>query len=215
MARFAGDIFHVRAAVRDVSRSLRVQPNDFAPLSGMAGSSSAMTAIVTSSRFPHELAPIYRGRYERRRKRIVSAKPSSRRRHCKFREPRHGRDRPQDQRRRHQPALQLGPRAAGARHHGRRFRGARRLPPPASLSAGARAPGAGEIRARRAARLRRQQHPLHHLDQDRRMGARQALPLGAAHARQRRPDPVGFRLGRRASQTLCAVAEAGELQGRA
>ncbi len=78
----------------------------------------------------------------------------------------------------------------------------------------ARQAGAGEIRARRAAGLRRQQYPLHHLDQDRRMGARQALPLGAAHPR-RRPDPVGFRLGRRAPQALHAVAQAGELQGRA
>ena len=78
----------------------------------------------------------------------------------------------------------------------------------------ARQAGAGEIRARRAAGLRRQQHPLHHLDQDRRMGARQALPLGAAHAR-RRADPVGLRLGRRAPQALHALAQAGELQGRA
>ena len=38
--------------------------------------------------------------------------------------------------------------------------------------------GAGEVRPRRAAGVRRQQHPLHHLDQDRRMGARQALRAG-------------------------------------
>ena len=42
-------------------------------------------------------------------------------------------------RRGHQPALQLGPPSAGARHHGRRFRGARRLPPPAPLPARPRA----------------------------------------------------------------------------
>jgi hypothetical protein len=53
-----------------------------------------------------------------------------------------------------------------------------------------------------------------HLDQDRRMGARQALPLGAAHAHQRRSDPVGLRLGGRAPQALHAVAQARELQGR-
>ena len=73
--------------------------------------------------------------------------------------------------------------------------------------------GAGEIRSRRAAGVRRQQHPLHHLDQDRRMGARQAFALGAADAR-RRSDPVGLRLGRRPPQALYAVAQAGELQGR-
>src|SRR5580704_5946663 len=32
--------------------------------------------------------------------------------------------------------------------------------------------------------VRRQQYPLHHLDEDRRMGARQVLPLGAANPRQ-------------------------------
>ena len=128
-------------------------------------------------------------------------------------EARHGRHRPQDHRRRHQPALQLGPRAAGARHHGGRFRGAGRLPPPAPLPAVAGAAGAGEIRPRRAAGVRRQQHPLPHLDQDRRVGARQALALGAAHPR-RRADPVGFRFGRRAPQALHALAQAGELQGR-
>src|SRR5262249_6307449 len=89
----------------------------------------------------------------------------------------HGRDGPQDQRRRYQSALQLGPGVAGARHHGGRLRGTGRLPPAAPLSAEPRQAGAGKIRARRAARLRRQQHPLHHLDQDRRAGARQALPL--------------------------------------
>src|SRR6516162_6689389 len=90
----------------------------------------------------------------------------------------HGRDGPQDQRRRYQPALQLGPGVAGARHHGGRLRGTGRLPPAAPLSAEPRQASAGEVRARRAARLRRQQHPLHHLDQDRRVGARQALPVG-------------------------------------
>ena len=118
-----------------------------------------------------------------------------------------------DPRRGHQPALQLGARAAGARHHGRRFRGARRLPAAAPLSPRPRPAGAGEVEPRRAAGVRRQQHPLPHLDQDRRMGARQALPLGAAAA-QGRPDPVGLRLGRRAPQALHALAQAGELQGR-
>ena len=64
---------------------------------------------------------------------------------------RHGRHRSQDHRRGHQPALQLGPRAAGARHHGRRFRGARGLPPAPPLPAVAREAGAGQVRARRAA----------------------------------------------------------------
>ena len=116
-------------------------------------------------------------------------------------------------RRGYRPALQLGARAAGARHHGRRLRGARRLPPPAPLSAGAGPAGAGEVRPRRAAGDGRQQHPLPHLHQDRRVGARQDLPLGAADAGQRRSDPVGLRLGRRAPPALCAVAQAGELQG--
>ena len=119
----------------------------------------------------------------------------------------------QDHRRGHQPALQLGPPSAGARHHGRRFRGARRLPAHAPLSARPRASGAGSLRSRRAVVVRRQQYPLRHLDQDRRMGARQALALDAAAAR-RRSDPVGFRFGRGAPQALFAVAQAGELQSR-
>ena len=65
-----------------------------------------------------------------------------------------------------------------------------------------------------AARLRRQQYPVLHLDQDRRVGARQAVPLGADHAHQQRSDPVGFRLGGGAPQALHALAQAGELQGR-
>ena len=88
-----------------------------------------------------------------------------------------------DHRRGHQPALQLGPASAGARHHGRGFRGACRLPPHASLSARPRTSGAGGVRPRRAVAVRRQQHPLRHLDQDRRMGARQAFALGAADPR--------------------------------
>ena len=48
-------------------------------------------------------------------------------------------------------------------------------------------PGAGEVRARRAPGLRRQQHSLHHLHQDRRMGARQALPFRASHPRHNEP----------------------------
>ena len=116
-------------------------------------------------------------------------------------------------RRGHQPALQLGPPSAGARHHGRRLRGARRLPPPAALPARPRPCRAGEIRSRRAAAVRRQQHPLRHLDQDRRMGPRQAFALDAADPRPG-SDPVGLRLGRRPSQALLAVAAAGKLQGR-
>src|ERR1041384_7506330 len=46
-------------------------------------------------------------------------------------------------------------------------------------------------------------------DQGGRMGARQALPLGAAHA-WRRSDPVGLRLGGGAPQALHALAQAGE-----
>ena len=60
------------------------------------------------------------------------------------------------------------------------------------LPAEPRQAGAGEIRPRRAARLRRQQHPLHHLDQDRRVGARQAVPLGAA---LRDGDPILWDFG--------------------
>ena len=127
----------------------------------------------------------------------------------KFRGDPHGRHHQaraaQDQRRGHQPALQLGPPPAGARHHGRRLRGARRLPPAAPLSARPRARRAGEVRPRRAAAVRRQQHPLRHLDQDRRMGPRQAFALDAADPRPG-SDPVGLRLGRRPSQALFAVA---------
>ena len=125
----------------------------------------------------------------------------------------HGQGRPSDQRRGHQPAPQLGPRAALARHHGRRLRGARRFPPPAPLPPRPRQAGTGEVRTWRAAGVRRQQHPLSHLDQDRRVGARQAGALGAADP-HRRTDPVGLRLRRRASQALCAVARPAELQGR-
>ena len=119
----------------------------------------------------------------------------------------------QDHRRGHQSALQLGPPSAGARHHGGRFRGARRLPAHAPLPARARPSRARSVRPRRAPALRRQQYPLRHLDQDRRVGARQAFALGAPGAR-RRPHFVGLRLGRHAPQALCAVAQAGELQGR-
>ena len=125
-----------------------------------------------------------------------------------------GRDGPQNQRRRHQPALQLGAGPAGARHDGSRFRGTGRLSPAAPVSAEPGQAGAGELGARRAARLRRQQHPLRHLDEDRRMGARQAVPVGAARPRPG-ADPVGFRLGRRAPQALYPLAQARELQGGA
>ena len=50
------------------------------------------------------------------------------------------------------------------------------------------APGsARQFRLRRSAPLRRQQHPLRHRHQDRRVGARQALPLRAACARDQEP----------------------------
>ena len=81
------------------------------------------------------------------------------------------------------------------------------------LPARPRPPGAGELQPRRAAGVRRQQHPLPDLDQDRRMGARQALALGAAAA-ERRADHLGLRLGRRAPQALLALAQAGELPRR-
>ena len=42
--------------------------------------------------------------------------------------------------------VQLGPPPAGARHHGRRLRGARRPSPPAPLLARPRPAGAGEVR---------------------------------------------------------------------
>ena len=43
---------------------------------------------------------------------------------------------------------------------------------------------------------------------------RDKLSRWALLTRDRRSDPVGLRLGRRASQALCALAQAGELQGR-
>ena len=61
--------------------------------------------------------------------------------------------------------------------------------------------------------VRPEQHPLRHEHAHRRVGARQERPLGAAAAR-RGADPVGLRLGRAASQALCAVAAAGELPRR-
>ena len=58
---------------------------------------------------------------------------------------------------------------------------------------GSRAPGRRwRIPARRASGLRRQQYPLHHLDQDRRVGARQALPLGLL---TRDGDPILWDFG--------------------
>ena len=112
------------------------------------------------------------------------------------------------------PALSLGARTCRRwGTMGGRLRGARRFRPPAPLPLGRAQAGAGELRPRRAAALRRQQHPLRHRHQDRRMGARQALPLRAARQRAG-ADPVGFRLGRRAPPAVFAVAQAGELQGR-
>ncbi len=62
------------------------------------------------------------------------------------------------------------------------FGGARRLPAAASLSRLARVKKALENSELGALLvIRRQQHPVHHVDQDRRMGARQAFTLGAAN----------------------------------
>ena len=68
--------------------------------------------------------------------------------------------------------------------------------PAARLSAGARPRRAGSQRARRAADVRCEQHPLHHRHDDRRVGARQGLALLAAHRRWR-AGAVGLRLRRR------------------
>ena len=110
-------------------------------------------------------------------------------------------------------ALALEPRAAGAGPH------AMSISRCASISAacmpiGSTGRGGAEgFELRRAAALRRQQHPLCHRHQDRRMGARQALPLRAA---RRRPgaDRVGFRLRRGASPALLRLAAAGEFPRR-
>ena len=59
--------------------------------------------------------------------------------------------------------------------------------------------------AGRAAVLRPAQHPLHHEHRHRRVGARQADALFAAH-RQRRPVHLGFRLRGEASPAARAVA---------
>ena len=119
-----------------------------------------------------------------------------------------------DHRRGHQPALQLGPRAAGARHHGRRFRGARRLPPPAPLPARPRATQALE-KSDLGALLVFDVNNIRYLTSTK-IGEweRDKLSRWALLTRGRRTDPVGLRLGRRASQALFAVAQAGELQGR-
>ena len=74
------------------------------------------------------------------------------------------------------------------------------------------AAGAGAVRPRRAAAVRREQHPLRLGHQDRRVGARQARPLRAAGARPG-ADRVGLRLGRRAPPALLALAAEGALQG--
>ncbi len=114
---------------------------------------------------------------------------------------------------RHRSAAPLGPSHPGARPDAGRFRGARQLPPPARLPAGARAPGAGALRPGCAAEFRPAQHPLHHEHRHRRVGARQADALLAAH-RQRRSVRVGLRLGRQASPAARALAAPGPLQGR-
>ena len=70
-----------------------------------------------------------------------------------------------------------------------------------------------DFRARGAAHLRRQQHPVPHLDEDRGVGTRQALPLRAA---RRRPasGALGLRLGGGAPPSLLRLAAAGEFPGR-
>ena len=114
----------------------------------------------------------------------------------------HGRDRPQDQRRGHQSALQLGPRAAGARHHGGRFRGAGRLPPAAPLPPRPRQAGARQFRARRAAGYRCQQYPLSSPRPRSANGSATRSAAGRCSPATARPDPVGFRLGGRASPAV-------------
>ena len=81
------------------------------------------------------------------------------------------------------------------------------------LSPGPDAPGARQLGARRDPGLRPVQYPLHLLDGDRRMGARQADALCAAD-RQWRSLCVGFRLGRQAPSALCALAASRSLPGR-
>ena len=100
----------------------------------------------------------------------------------------------QDHRRGHQPALQLGPRICRRSAPWASTSRSASITAACTATASRRAQaGAGEVRARRAAGVRRQQHPLHHLDQDRRMGARQAFALGAADAQ--RPDPILWDFG--------------------
>ena len=112
------------------------------------------------------------------------------------------------------PQLELGPAHPGAWPHVRRFRAPRRFRPAAQLPA-RRAPAQAleELRMRRAAPLRREQHPLCQRHQDRRVGARQALPFRAAR-RRRGADRLGLRLGRHPSQILLRLACAGELPRR-
>ena len=81
------------------------------------------------------------------------------------------------------------------------------LPAAAPLSSGPHAPGTEELRSRRDPDLRRQQHPLHHEHEHRRMGARQDVPLRAAR-RRRLAASVGFRLGRGPSPAPCTLARA-------
>ena len=98
--------------------------------------------------------------------------------------------------------------------HGRRLRDPGRFPPPAALPPGARPRGAAQLRMRRPAAVRRQQHPLRQRHQDRRMGARQVLPLRAAD-RGRRADRLGLRLGRGPPPALLRLARPGRTAGPA
>ena len=105
------------------------------------------------------------------------------------------------------PQAPLGPAAAGAR-------AARRSTSRSASISAACTTTASRARARRSrtpasarCSVRPAQHPLHHQHGDRRVGARQAHALLAAH-RQRRAVHLGFRQRRAPPQALRAVAAA-------
>ena len=91
----------------------------------------------------------------------------------------------------------------------RRLGGARQHRAAAHLPVRPRARGARGLRARRAAALRLQQHPLRHEHPHRRVGARQDDALRAPDPR-RRAAPVGLRIRREAPPAVLPVAAAGE-----
>ena len=84
--------------------------------------------------------------------------------------------------RRHRPAPRLGPAAAGAWPHAGRFRGSVNFRRLHDYRLARTRAALAELGPRRAAVLRPAQHPLHHQHGDRRVGARQADALFAAHA---------------------------------